>query len=183
MLLDLARAWLAEPTVGAARTAAAAAGMHAAQETCQHESASRRVALAVVGAHLRGQPLNGQLTQRGARYLRTAKTAPVYRLYALPPAASGGMAKPGLLRLPQGQDGAAIDVEVWDLPLAAYGDFMTLVPPPLSIGTLTLADGAQVQGFLCESAALQGALDITAFGGWRAYLASGTAATIEEKAQ
>ncbi|PTB19996.1 allophanate hydrolase [Trinickia symbiotica] len=183
MLLDLARAWLAEPTREPERTAVAAAGTHAAQETCQHESASRRVALAVVGAHLRGQPLNGQLTQREARYLRTTKTAPLYRLYALPAAANGGMAKPGLVRLPQGQDGAAIDVEVWDLPLTAYGDFMTLVPSPLSIGTLTLADGAQVQGFLCESAGLQGAVDITAFGGWRAYLASGTMPSIDEKAQ
>jgi allophanate hydrolase len=126
--------------------------------------------MAVVGAHLRGQPLNAQLTQRGARYVQTTATAPVYRLFALPPASSAGIAKPGLVRVAQG--GAAIELELWDMPVAAYGSFVAEVPPPLGIGTLMLEDGSQVQGFLCESAGLEGAVDISAFGGWRAYLAS-----------
>jgi allophanate hydrolase len=68
--------------------------------------------------------------------------------------------------------GTAIEIEVWDMPLAGFGDFVAKVPPPLGIGTVALVDGTQVQGFLCESVALDGATEITAFGGWRAYLAS-----------
>ena len=124
------------------------------------------VRVAVVGAHLSGMPLNAQLTERQARLVETTQTTADYRLYALtgtvPP-------KPGLLRVDPGQ-GAAIAVEVWEMPLAAYGSFVALVPAPLGIGTLTLADGSQVQGFLCEAQTLKGAKDISAFGGWRAYL-------------
>ena len=79
--------------------------------------------------------------------------------------------KPGLLRVHPGE-GQAIEIEVWDMPLAHYGSFVALVPSPLSIGTLQLADGTHVQGFLCEPLALQGATDITHLGGWRAYIAS-----------
>jgi allophanate hydrolase len=124
------------------------------------------VALAVVGAHLSGQPLNGQLTDRGARLLRTCRTAAAYRLYALPGTTPP---KPGLLRTGAG---AAIEVEVWSMPVAQLGAFVAAVPAPLGIGTVDLDDGTRVLGFLCESYALEGARDISAFGGWRSYLAS-----------
>lgn len=126
------------------------------------------VQVAVVGAHLSGMPLNGQLTERGGRLLRSAETTPDYRLFAL---ADTKPPKPGLLRVAPGT-GAAIALEVWELPLAHYGSFVAGIPAPLGIGTLALADGTRVQGFLCEAQALDGASDISAFGGWRAYIAS-----------
>ena len=123
------------------------------------------VLLAVVGAHLRGQPLNHQLTSRRARFVRQTRTAPNYRLYALP---NTQPPKPGLRRvaekLPQG-----IEIEIWALDDAAFGSFVAEIPPPLGIGTLELEDGSSVKGFLCEPIALEGAQDITSFGGWRAY--------------
>jgi len=126
------------------------------------------VQVAVVGAHLSGMPLNGQLTERGARLLRKDATAPDYRLYALP---GTHPPKPGLLRVAAGQ-GHGIALEVWEMPVARYGDFVQLVPQPLAIGTLTLADGSRVQGFLCEAEATAGATDISHHGGWRAYIAA-----------
>jgi allophanate hydrolase len=126
------------------------------------------VKLAVVGAHLSGMPLNGQLTDRGATLLAAAETTPDYRLFALPGAQPP---KPGLLRVASGQ-GARVALEVWQMPLAHYGSFVSLVPAPLAIGTLRLSDGASVQGFLCEPQALEGAQDISHWGGWRNYLAS-----------
>ena len=124
-------------------------------------------ALAVVGAHLSGLPLNGELRALGARLLEATKTAPDYRLYALsdttPP-------KPGLLRVENG-GGVAIDVEIWALAMEAFGRFADAVPAPLSIGTIGLSDGRSVKGFLVEAAATAGARDISSFGGWRAYLA------------
>lgn len=126
------------------------------------------VKVAVVGAHLSGMPLNKQLSERGARLLATAETAPDYRFYAL---AGTVPPKPGLLRVAAGQ-GARIQLEIWEMPVEHYGSFVALVPAPLGIGTLQLSDGSSVQGFLCEAQALQGAQDITHFGGWRAYLAS-----------
>jgi allophanate hydrolase len=123
------------------------------------------LSLAVVGAHLRGQPLNFELTGRGARFVCATRTADCYRLYALagtlPP-------KPGLVRVAPG-GGASIEIEIWSMSPAAWGDFVGAIPPPLGIGTLLLQDGSKVKGFLCESIALAGADDITAFGGWRAY--------------
>jgi allophanate hydrolase len=123
--------------------------------------------LAVVGAHLSGQPLNHQLTDRDAALVRTTATAPVYRFHALdtePP-------KPGLVRVASDDGGAgSIEVEVWELDDAGFGSFVALVPPPLCIGTVELLDGTQVKGFLCEPHALVDAPDITATGGWRAYL-------------
>jgi allophanate hydrolase len=124
------------------------------------------VAIAVVGAHLAGMPLNGELRALGARYLERTATAPDYRLYALPNAAP---AKPGLLRVAAGA-GAAIEVEIWALPTEAFGRFVAAIAPPLAIGTLRLADGRTVKGFLVESEAIVGARDISAFGGWRAFL-------------
>ncbi|AJY11179.1 allophanate hydrolase [Burkholderia dolosa] len=164
MLLDLADAWVdarAHDDDGArARPLAVSTGV---------------VRVAVVGAHLRGEPLNGQLTQRGARFVAATTTAPAYRLYALSAAVSGGVAKPGLVRVNDG--GAPIAVEIWEMPVAGYGSFVAGIGAPLGIGTLTLADGTQVQGFLCEPAALDDATDITHFGGWRAYRADGTNGT------
>ena len=124
--------------------------------------------VAVVGAHLSGMPLNGQLVERGAVRLRETRSAPHYRLYALPGTVPP---KPGMVRVPAGK-GAAIVVEVWEMPMAAYGSFVALIPAPLGIGTLELADGERVQGFVCESIALDGAEDITHHGGWRRYMAS-----------
>lgn len=125
------------------------------------------VALAVVGAHLTGMPLNHQLTSRGARLLHTRRTAATYRLFALegtvPP-------KPGLARVAEG--GAAIEIEVWALGERAFGSFVAEVPAPLGIGSLELDDGTWCKGFVCEPWALAEATDITGFGGWRAYRAS-----------
>lgn len=125
------------------------------------------IVLAVVGAHLSGLPLNHQLTSRGARLLQTTQTAAAYRLYALPGTVPP---KPGLVRV--GATGAAVAVELWALSPAAFGAFVAEVPSPLAIGTLTLADGRAVKGFLCEACAVEGAQDISSFGGWRAFLAS-----------
>jgi allophanate hydrolase len=124
------------------------------------------VRLAVVGAHLTGQPLNHQLIGRQARLVGTARTAAGYRLYAL---AGTSPAKPGLVRDPDGAGG--IELEIWELTEAAFGSFVAEVPPPMAIGTVTLEDGGTVKGFLCEPIALAGAEDITAHGGWRRWLA------------
>jgi len=123
--------------------------------------------IAVVGAHLSGLPLNGQLTERGATLREATTTAAAYRLYALPGTTPP---KPGLQRV--GPEGHAIAVEVWDLPQAALGSFLALIPAPLGLGSIELADGRQVHGFLCEAHALQAATDISHHGGWRAYLAA-----------
>ena len=127
------------------------------------------VQVAVCGAHLSGLPLNGQLTALGATLVRAARTAPTYRLYALPDASPP---KPGLVRVASGEGGSAIEVEVWELPETAFGRFVAAIPGPLGIGTIALDDGSRVQGFLCEAAAVRDARDITALGGWRAFLAT-----------
>ncbi len=132
-------------------------------------TAENTVLLAVVGAHLRGMPLHHQLTTRGARFIAATETAAAYRLYAL---ANSTPAKPGLARVSPGESGANIAVEVWELPLGNFGSFTAEIPAPLGIGSVTLRDGSTVRGFICEPAGLAGATDITAFGGWRAYLAS-----------
>lgn len=125
------------------------------------------IAVAVVGAHLSGLPLNGELRALGGRLLEATKTAPDYKLYALngtvPP-------KPGLLRVEAGT-GASVEVEVWALPKTTFGAFIDGISSPLSIGTVTLTDGRGVKGFLMEAAAVAGARDISSFGGWRTYLA------------
>jgi allophanate hydrolase len=126
------------------------------------------VALAVVGAHLSGEPLNGQLVALGARLLETARTAPTYRLYALPDTEP---AKPGLVG-GGAPVGAGIEIELWELTTAAFGRLVAGVPPPLTIGTITLGDGRAVKGFLCETSAVTGAPDITWHGGWRAFRAA-----------
>ena len=121
--------------------------------------AAEETALFCIGAHMAGLGLNHQITARGGRFLRAARTAPAYRLYALGD-------RPGLLRA---AGGAAIAGEVWALPTAAIGGLLAEVPPPLGFGTVALADGPCL-GFLAEAAGMEGATDITGFGGWRAWL-------------
>ena len=128
-------------------------------------SATTTIDLAVVGAHLSGMPLNHQLTAGGGVLQWTGRTTPRYRLYAL---ANTTPPKPGLVHV--GDGGAAIEVEVWSLPVDAFGRFVAAVPPPLAIGSVELADGRIVKGFVCEPRALEGAADVTAHGGWRAYI-------------
>ncbi|HEY6870293.1 MAG TPA: allophanate hydrolase [Novosphingobium sp.] len=123
------------------------------------------IRLAVVGAHLEGMPLHWQLTSRNATLVAATETAPSYRLYAM---ADSVPPKPALV---WDAGGAAIKVEVYELDVAAFGSFVAEVPPPLAIGTVTLADGSSVKGFVAEPRALTGAEDITALGGWRAFVA------------
>jgi allophanate hydrolase len=125
------------------------------------------VRLAVVGAHLSGMPLNWQLTARNARLVRAAKTAPVYRLYAM---AEQSPPKPALAHV--GNGGGSIELEIYELDVGGFGSFVAEVPAPLAIGTVVLEDGSLVRGFVAEPRALTGATDITTYGGWRAYLAS-----------
>jgi allophanate hydrolase len=126
-----------------------------------------RIDLVVVGAHLTGLPLNRELTELGGRFVREVETTRDYRLYALP---GTQPPKPGLLRVGDGE-GAAIKAEIWSLDPAAFGAFVARIPPPLGIGALRLADGGSAKGFLVEAQATVGAEDISALGGWRAYLA------------
>jgi len=121
----------------------------------------------VVGAHLEGLPLHHQLVERGALLLELTSTAPEYRLYALP---GGPPARPGLVRVSSG--GVAIEVEVYRLPRDEVGALLVSVPSPLAIGTVRLCSGRDVHGFVVEPVGLEGARDISASGGWRAYLAT-----------
>ena len=123
------------------------------------------IKLAVVGAHLEGMPLHWQLTSRNATFVGAFTTAPTYKLYAM---AESVPPKPALVHSSDG--GAAIALEVYELGLAEFGSFVAEVPPPLAIGTVTLADGTSVKGFVAEPRALDGAEDITHLGGWRAYI-------------
>jgi allophanate hydrolase len=125
-----------------------------------------KLAIAVIGAHLSGMALNGELRTLGGRLLEAAVTAPDYKLYALPTTPP----KPGMLRVEPGK-GAAISLEIWSLPAAAFGEFVAAIPPPLSIGTIRLADGRSIKGFIVEAAGVRDARDISSFGGWRAYMA------------
>ncbi|MFT4083840.1 MAG: allophanate hydrolase [Nocardioides sp.] len=122
--------------------------------------------LFVVGAHLSGQPLNPHLVQAGGGLVSAASTAPAYRLHAL----ATTPAKPGLVRVGPAEAGASIEGEIWRLPAAGFGTFVAAVPPPMAIGTVELADGRQVPGFLVEPYAVDQTPDISGFGGWRAYL-------------
>jgi allophanate hydrolase len=134
--------------------------------------AKDEIAIAVVGAHLSGMALNSELKALGGRLLKAASTAPDYKLYALkgttPP-------KPGMLRVEAGA-GSSIELELWALSPASFGVFVAAIPTPLSIGTIRLADGSSVQGFLVEAEAVGGARDISKFGGWRAFMAEAATA-------
>ena len=123
-----------------------------------------RLRIAVVGAHLSGQPLNGQLLSLGAELERTTTTAPTYRLHALPTTPP----KPGLVHV--GPPGAPIETEIWHLPAQSLGLLLATLPHPMTLGRIDLTDGTHTPGFLCEPSALEDAEDITRYGGWRAYL-------------
>jgi allophanate hydrolase len=160
----IAPAWADESLLDLAARYEQAGVLPAAPEL-DRSAEQPRVLLAVVGAHLSGMPLNWQLTSREARLVGRTRTAPMYRLYAMsgqdPP-------KPALVH--SGPGGSAIELELYELDVGAFGSFVSEIPPPLAIGTVTLEDGQNVRGFVAEPRALTGALDITAEGGWRAYL-------------
>ena len=128
-------------------------------------SNQKYIQVAVCGANMTGLPLNSQLTNLGGKFLEETTTSPDYKLYKL-----NGFtpARPGLIRVVDG--GAAIALEVWQLPIENYGMFVLGVPAPLGFGTLTLADGRTVNGFLCEHYATLNAIDISHLDGWRRYL-------------
>jgi allophanate hydrolase len=128
-------------------------------------NAGEDIELVVVGAHLSGMPLNGELVSAGARFARKITTAPDYRLFALP---GGPPFRPGLLRV-EPRAGHPIEVEVWTMPPASFGKFVASIPAPLGIGTVRLSDGTAPKGFLVENAGLVGARDISSYGGWRAF--------------
>lgn len=123
------------------------------------------IQVAVCGAHMMGLPLNSQLTNLGASFVEATTTSTDYKLYKL-----NGFtpARPGLIRVLS--DGTAIALEIWQLPIKNYGTFVMGVPAPLGFGTLTMADGRKVNGFLCEHYATLDAIDISHLGGWRNYL-------------
>ncbi|MEQ8283383.1 MAG: allophanate hydrolase [Parvibaculum sp.] len=167
---------LCAPAFSEARLAALASRFAAAQGLAPGAPSPMRrpddegfIELAVCGAHMSGLPLNHELTARGAMFVERTKTAPCYRFHAL---AGGPPFRPGMVRVSEG--GAAIELEVWRLPRAAFGSFIAGVPQPLCIGTVELFGGRKVKGFLCEQSGLDGADDITALGGWRAYVARQT---------
>ncbi len=137
-----------------------------APSSWRDDAGDAMVRVAVVGAHLSGMPLNRQLSERGAQLERATRTAPDYKFYLLPGTTPP---KPGLVRCAAGA-GHRIDVEIWRLPVKHYGSFVVEIPAPLGIGTLKMEDGSSVQGFLCEAAAVDGARDISAFGGWREFI-------------
>ncbi|TCR65468.1 allophanate hydrolase [Bosea sp. BK604] len=126
------------------------------------------IEIAVVGAHLSGMPLNGELTGLGGVFVRAVTTTADYRLFALP---GSSPTRPGLLRVHEG-DGASISVEIWALPVEGFGRFVAGIPSPLGVTTLALADGTRSKGFIVEAAAVAEARDVTHHGGWRAYCAS-----------
>jgi len=133
-------------------------------------AAAGAIRVAVCGAHMQGLALNHQLTERGGRLARRCRTAPHYRFYALtdfsPP-------RPGLVRA---DGGAAIELEVWEVPAETFGSFVDGIPAPLGIGTVELEDGTQVRGFLCEAHAVRSARDITGLGSWRTFIKGGGSA-------
>ncbi len=131
------------------------------------KAASDWIDIVVVGAHLSGMPLNHELTSRDARMVARTRTAATYKLFALPGTVPP---KPGMMRV--GEGGGAVGVEVWSLAPAHFASFVAAIPAPLGIGRIQLEDGSLVQGFLAESLALDGARDVTGFGGWRGYIAS-----------
>jgi len=147
-------------------TTLGATGQPRPEEEPGPSTSTETIQVAVVGAHLSGMPLNSQLTERRARLLEQTTTSAAYRLYALP---GTQPPKPGLLRVAEGE-GRELIVEIWEMTTAAFGSFVGLVPPPLGIGNVELADGRWVKGFICEGYALDEAADITGYGGWRAFM-------------
>ena len=168
----IAPAWMDQALASFAQTWQKAVNLPLGRSSQSYEksigiSSQHSVKLAVVGAHLSGMPLNFQLSTRCGTLLKATKTAPNYKLYALKNTAPP---KPGLQYASKG--GQAIDVEVWEIPFANFGHIVAEVPAPLGIGNVQLADGSWVKGFICEGYALEDALEISHFGGWRAYIQS-----------
>lgn len=152
VLLDLAASWCGEPVVAA---------------TSPGEPDS--VLLAVAGAHLTGQPLNGDLVRRGATLAFRTRTAPGYRMYVV----DGPLPRPGLTRVAGASTATdGLEVEVWRLPADRLAGFVASVRAPLAVGPMDLADGSSVLGFVCTADAADPAREITGHGGWRSYLAS-----------
>ncbi|HCN44896.1 MAG TPA: allophanate hydrolase, partial [Pseudomonas sp.] len=131
------------------------------------EARNDQVRVVVCGAHLEGLALNWQLKQRGATLVEATRSSPNYRLYAL---AGGPVQRPGMVRV--ASDGVAIAVEVWQVPSAALGAFLSEIPAPLGLGKVELEDGRWETGFVCDAYGLEGAQDISEWGGWRAWLKS-----------
>ena len=159
-------AWADEALAGLAATLTG--------EVLDREPPAGWVPLVVAGAHLKGQPLAHQLEGLGAQWAETTQTSMSYRLYAL---AGGPPFKPALVFDP---DGSSIEVDVWHVSPAALGTFLTMVPAPLALGTVSLADGRDLTGFVSEPRATNGATEITRFGGWRAFV-DDAAAPINER--
>ena len=154
-----------ETTMGATGVALPASRAGSIDQT----PAADTVLVAVNGAHMRGLPLNCQLVELGGRFVREDRTAAHYRLYSLE---EFSPIRPGMVRVSEPADGASIALEVWSLPKTAIGGLLVQIPAPLGLGTLELDSGETVKGFVCEAAATAGARDITAHGGWRAYVAT-----------
>lgn len=125
------------------------------------------IKLAVVGAHLKGLPLHWQLEQVNATYIGSPKTSKNYKLYAL--GNSGPILKPGLRRV---EDGSKIQLELYSVPSARFGEFIAMVPQPLGIGSVELENGEWVKSFICEELGYmaEGSIDITSYGGFQAYV-------------
>ncbi|MDO9638001.1 MAG: hypothetical protein Q7J44_05615 [Pseudotabrizicola sp.] len=124
-------------------------------------------AIAPVGAHMAGLPLNPQITSLGGRFLEATETAPCYRLFAL---AGGPPARPGLFRV--AAQGASVALELWSVSTPMLGALLVQIPSPLGLGRVALADGRNVVGFVVEQAGLDQSEDTTSYGGWRAFLAA-----------
>ncbi|KAL4886986.1 urea carboxylase [Aspergillus karnatakaensis] len=172
-LFELSRRWLSD-----APRRLGATNLEYREAPGKHPEPRDFMKLAVVGAHLSGFPLNKDLIVRGATLVGPTITAPAYQLYQLP--STSAVLKPGLKRVASG--GRPIELEVWDLPRSQFGSFLETVKAPLGIGSVELQDGQWVHGFICEPEGLVGAIDITPYGGWRAYTASLKAAAPTTKA-
>jgi allophanate hydrolase len=141
---------------------------HFSEKTELPASKPTTIDIAVCGAHMSGLPLNNELTSRGATFLRAAKSAADYKFYAL---AGGPPSRPGMVKCAKGA-GSEIELEIWSMPIEEFGGFMKTIPAPLGIGSVSLSDGSQVNGFICEAAGAEGGEDITHLGDWRHFLQS-----------
>ena len=148
-LAELAASWLGRPSVAAK------------SETASLKEERPETLVAVCGLHMRGFPLEKQMLEHEAVFVREDTTAPVYKLYKLPTVP----AKPGLIKQTEG--GAAIELEIWRMPLDRFGSFASLIPAPLGIGKVQLSDGTEVPGFVCEGYAAESATDVTSAGSWK----------------